>query len=392
MSFHAILSPSGASRWLACTPSARLETEFPNTSGTAASEGTLAHKLAEAILRHTHKMITTGVFHKTLKSIKEDELYTDAMYEYAQNYADYVMEKLAGAQVNTSDAMLFLETLFDLTAYVPDGFGTGDAVIIADHILEIIDLKYGKGVPVFADNNSQMMLYALGALLAFGLLYDVQIVRMTIYQPRIDNISTWEISVADLKQWAEEVLRPRAELAFKGEGEFNPGKHCRFCRAKAVCRANMDYNMEMAKYDFKDGVLLTESEIADILDKEDEFTKWISGIKKYALAEAVNNHRSFPGYKLVEGRSNRRYIDQEAVIAQLKTDGIPDDKIYEPKEIIGITKMEKMLGKAAFNVLIGPLTAKSPGAPTLVPVSDKRSEYSSAANAIKDFEDIDIED
>lgn len=392
MSDHALLSPSGASRWIACTPSAKLEQGFADSSGEAAREGTLAHKLGETILRIINKDITKGVYNKSIISIEKDPLYDRNMREHSENYAAYVIERLLNAQLITPDARLYLETKFDLTMYAPESFGTGDATIIADDVIEIIDLKYGKGVSVYAENNAQMMLYALGALEVFSLLYAPKRVRMTIYQPRLDNISTWEISVNDLWAWAEITLKPRAQLAFNGAGDYVPGKHCRFCRAKAVCRANADYNLQMAQYEFRDAEILSSEEISAILDREDEFTKWLSGVKAYALSEAVNNHKKFPGYKIVEGRSNRKFSSETAVVAKLLEAGMPVDKIYKPPVVIGVTEMEKMMGKGAFNAIIGPLITKAPGAPTLVPAADKRPEYSSAESAVKAFEDIEIED
>lgn len=391
MAEHAVLSPSSASRWLACTPSARLELTFPDNSGLAASEGTLAHSLGELLIRYKLKKIPKSVFTKKLKEIQTHKQYENAMYDYADDYAVFVLEQFAEAKTHTKDAVIYLEQKLNLTDFVPEGFGTGDAGIIADSWLTLIDLKYGKGVPVSAGKNKQMMLYALGALREYDYIYDISMVRLIIYQPRLDNITTYEISVEDLKAWAETELKPRAALAFKGEGDFQPGSHCLFCKAKAVCKANADYNLEIAKYEFQDAVLLKDADVADILDRADDFIKWISAVKEHALAEAVNNGKKWPDYKLVEGRSNRTYVDETKVADTLKKNGFPEDKIFT-KKLLGITAMEKTITKPVFSTLLNDLVIKPAGKPTLVHESDKRPEYNSMDKAILDFADVDIDE
>jgi Protein of unknown function (DUF2800). len=380
---HAILSPSGASRWLACTPSARLEAEFPDSTSDAAKEGTLAHAIGEFYLKSKNG-VDLDAFDAPFESLKANLFYSSELDVYAQDYANFVIEQFNAAKAHTPDAELRIEEQLDLTKYVPEGFGTGDAVIIADDVLHIIDLKYGKGVPVSCDNNKQMMLYALGALEAFGFLYGVSTVRMTIYQPRLDNISAFEMPVEELESWGKEELMPKAKLAFDGEGEFVAGDHCRFCRAKAQCRALAEKNLELAKYDFKQSPLLTDAEIADILTRSDQFTKWISAIQDYALTEAVENGKDWPGWKLVEGRSVRVYSDQDAIADTLREAGYEDAIIYE-KKLLGITAMEKAIGKKNLVALCDSLIVKPQGKPTLAPVADKRPEWNSAA---KDFEPI----
>lgn len=392
MAAHAILSPSSASRWLACTRSARLEQQFPDRSGAAASEGTLAHSLGELMISSKTKRILKATYTKGLKDIKSNSQFEDAMLDYMDDYATYVVEQFSKAQAHTKDAILFLEQKLNLTDYVPDGFGTGDVVIIADRVMDIIDLKYGKGVPVSAVNNKQMMLYSLGALREFDYMYDIQIVRMTIYQPRIDNISTFEMSVADLKEWAENELKPRAALAFAGEGEFAPGEACRFCKAAATCKANADYNLELAKYEFKSGDLLEDEEVSGILNRADMFTKWLNAVEDYALQEAVVNGKKWPGYKLVEGRSNRAYTDEAKVAEVLTSKGLSEDSIYSPRKLLGITAMEKALGKSDFSTYLSSLVVKPAGKPTLAPVSDKRPEYNSNDGAAMDFAEVINED
>lgn len=307
------------------------------------------------------------------------------MESLTDDYADYVIEQFNNAKAHTKDAVLLVESKLDLTEYVPEGFGTGDVIIIANSVLDFIDLKYGKGVPVSAVENKQMMLYALGALHAYGFMYDIHTVRMTIYQPRIDNISTYEMSVMDLYEWAEKELKPKAQLAFNGEGKFNPGNACRFCRAKAVCKANADYNLQLAKYDFMDPKLLSDEEIADVLTRSDNFTNWLKAVNDHALLEAANG-KKFPGYKLVEGRSNRMYTDADKIFTVLTTEAkIAADKITEPVKLLPITKLEKAIPKPLFAEYVTPYVVKPQGKPTLVPESDKRPELSSIDSAALDF-------
>ena len=381
---HAILSPSAASRWLACTPSARLEQQFPDSAGEAAKEGSLAHELGELLIRFHVKEIKKAVFNKSLKQIQDNPMYNADMQEHAENYAAFVIEHFEAAKKKTKDAVLLIESKLDLTEYVPEGYGTGDAVIIADGILDIIDLKYGKGVSVSCIDNKQMMLYALGALCENDYMYDIHTVRMTIFQPRLDNISSFEMSVADLQNWAASGLKPKAKLAFDGAGEFVPGEHCRFCRAKAQCKANVEKHLELAKHDFEDPALLTDGEIADILSKADSFTSWINSVEAFALKEAIDNGKNWAGFKLVEGRSNRIYSDQDVVAKKLIDNGYPESIIYS-KSLLGITAMEKAITKKEFETLLKDLVIKPQGKPTLVPDSDKRPAWNSTQSAQTDF-------
>lgn len=384
---HAILSPSGASRWLNCPPSARLEQTFPDSSGEAAKEGTLAHALGELRLMMNLHMIDSYGYEIVKKEIEASPYYNEDLNDHASNYADYVIEAFNAAKAITPDAVIQIEAKLNLTDYVPEGFGTGDAVIIADGTMDIIDLKYGKGVNVSCENNKQMMLYALGGLREFDYMYDIQNVRMTIYQPRMDNISTFEMSVKDLQEWAEMVLKPTAKLAFEGKGEFKVGDHCRFCRAKAVCKANANENLELAKYDFAESVLLTDSEVADILNRASAFKSWIASVEEMALTEAVEKGKNWPGYKLVEGRSNRVYSDEEKVANALIEKGFSEADIFT-KKILGITAMEKAITKKTFETVLGDLVIKPQGKPTLVPESDKRSAWNSAESAKIDFQTV----
>lgn len=371
MAEHALLSASSSHRWLCCTPSAVLEKNFENKSSVFAEEGTVAHDLAEYKLK---KYLKEKV--KKPKSDfdkKELEYYTDI-------YFDYACELISEAKGRSKDPIILVEQKLDFSNYVPEGFGTGDLVIVADGILDIMDLKYGKGVEVSAVNNPQMKLYAIGALNLFGSLYDIESVRMTICQPRLDNISTFEITVEDLIKWAEEVVKLKAELAIKGEGEFCAGEHCKFCRARFNCRARAEENMKMAQYDFKKGPFLTDDEITEILSSVDEFQKWAKDIQAYALDKAINENKKWDGFKLVEGRSSRKYSDEEAVSKTLIGAGFVEENIYS-KNLLGITAMEKAISKKKLKDLLKDLVYKPQGKLTLVVESDKRQEIKNTAEA-----------
>lgn len=383
---HAILSASASHRWLTCTPSAQLEQQFPDSKSEYAAEGTFAHALAELRLsRDVASTITPSIYKKKLNEMMKNPLYSASMAEYIEQYVTFVGEKYVEAKRKCPDTLILLEQKLDFSEWVPDGFGTGDVIIISDGVLEIIDLKYGQGVPVSATGNTQMRLYALGAINQFGLLYDFDCIRMTIFQPRLDNISSDDMSTAALLKWGEEVVKPAAAKAMAGEGEFVPGEHCQFCRAKAICRARAEANLEMAKYDFREPELLTVDEIADILFRAEELQKWAKDIQEYALDQAVNHGVKFPGWKLVEGRSNRKYVDENAVAERLIAQGYAEDVIYAPRQIWGISEMEKRIGKKQFAEYLKDLVIKPAGKPTLVPESDKRPEISSVASAIADF-------
>lgn len=373
---HAMLSASGASRWMACTPSARLEQNFENKTSQYAEEGTLAHELGELKLRKELEGLSTRSFNSKVKKIQEDKLYTADMPDYVDMYVETCLERVSEAKATTPDALFKIEQRLDFSEWVPEGFGTGDFVIIADGTMEVCDLKYGKGVPVSANNNKQMMLYALGAISEFSFLYDIEKVRMTIIQPRLDNISTFEVTVEDLLKWAEEYVKPKAELAIKGEGEFCAGDHCKFCRAKAVCRARAEKNLELAKYEFQKPNTLDNNDIAYILSKVDELVSWASDVKEYALEEALKGEE-FEGYKVVEGRSNRKWSSEDDVAKVLIGQGFLENIIYT-KKLTGITSMESAIGKKEVQRLLGDYIIKPVGKPTLVPVADKREPYNPA--------------
>lgn len=379
---HAVLSPSGAHRWLVCTPSARLEEQFPDSTSDAAAEGTLAHALCEAQLKYSTGLSNSIELKEEKNRIAENDFYCGEMQEHANEFETFVLEKYNAAG---KGAYIFLEKQLNLTEYVPEGFGTGDVIIIANGVLEIIDLKYGKGVPVSCENNKQMMLYAVGALTEFDYLYEIKDVRMTIYQPRIDNISTFTMPARELMAWAETELKTKAKEAFDGAGDFVPGDHCRFCRARATCRALAEHNMKVAEYEFKKPPLLDNSEVADLLSKAADVIKWLDDVSEYALDQAVNHDTHYPGFKVVEGRSNRKYNDEPAIVGALSEAGYEKDKLYKIPALIGITDMEKLIGKKTFAELLNPYVIKPQGKPALVPESDKRPAMDSSKAAIQDF-------
>lgn len=363
---HAILSASGAHRWLNCTPSARLELEFDETAGEAALEGTAAHELAEHKLRKALKM----------RSKKPTSSYdSDEMDLHTESYVEFILEQIEVAKASCADPLVLIEQRLDFSEFVPEGFGTGDCVIVADGTLHVIDFKYGLGVLVESKDNPQMMLYGLGALGLFDAIYDIETIAMTIYQPRRENISTHTMSKDALLSWAGDTLKPKADLAFAGEGLYVPGDWCRFCRAAVKCRARSEEKMKMARFDFKKPPLLSDEEIGEILLAIGDLTKWADSIMAYAQSIAINQGKEWPGFKLVEGRSNRKYTDEEAVAQAAKKAGYKD--IYQHK-LIPITEMEKLLGKEQFKTILGIYIIKPPGKFSLVPIEDKRNASNTA--------------
>ena len=306
------------------------------------------------------------------------------MDNYTDGYVEFVIEVIEQAIKVCSDPLILIEQRLDFSKYVPEGFGTGDCLIIADGTLHIIDFKYGQGVLVSAEDNPQMKLYALGALDLFDGIYDIEMVSMTIYQPRRENVSTSTVSKENLYQWAEEVLKPKAELAFNGDGNYCPGEWCQFCRAAVKCRARAEAKMKLSTFEFALPPLLSDEEIAGILSSIGDLTSWANEIIAYATDAAVNHGKKWPGFKVVEGRSNRKYKDEEAVAEAAKNAGYRD--IYK-QSLITITEMEKLMGKSKFNEILGELVMKPPGKPTLVPVSDKRPEMNTSSAKI-DFMEV----
>ena len=298
MSAHAVLSASGSHRWLTCTPSAQLETKFPDETSTYASEGSFAHKLAELKLEKYLGRISTRTYNKRLKELEGNEYHSAGLVDYVDSYISFAAERISEAQARSEDAVVMTEQKLDYGAWVPGGFGTGPCYC-SDGILDVVDLKYGKGVPVSAEGNSQMRLYGLGALSQFECLYDIKTVRMTICQPRLDSISSDEMTVEELLDWAESYLRPRAQMAMAGEGDFVPGEHCRFCRARFTCRARADANLELAKLDFQEPFLLSDEEIAKVLAKLQP--KCRAAMSEYALDQR-KSRQEMDRLEAVEGR------------------------------------------------------------------------------------------
>jgi len=320
---HALLSPSGSSRWMACPPSARLEATFEDPGSSYAAEGTLAHQLAEVLCRHMDGQISVQEMVDRVDELGKSQYFDADMWEHVTAYTGYVQEFLAEARATTPDAILDVESQLDLNEWIPDSFGTADAIIVSDGSLHVMDFKYGKGVAVQAENNKQVMIYGLGALEKYDFLFDLHTVRLTIYQPRLDIISTWELSVPDLRQWAETELKQKARLAYEGGGEFSAGDHCRFCRAKVSCRERAEENLRLARYDFQEGPLLTDAEIGDILQAAGNLKTWADDISAYALQRALSGVK-YNGWKVVEGRSNRIFTDESAAETVLES-------IYKPE-------------------------------------------------------------
>ena len=368
---HSVLGASAADRWMNCTPSAQLTAGMEDETTTFAAEGTAAHALCEWKVRKALKM--------RAGRRPTSDYWTDEMEEFTDDYRDFIMDLVGQAKQHCKDPVTLIEQHLDFSCYVPDGFGTGDFLLVADKELNVVDFKYGRGVAVYADHNPQMMLYALGALNLFDCLYDIEQVTMTIFQPRLSSISTWTISTEELYQWAEEVLRPKAELAAKGEGEFVSGSWCRFCKARNTCRARAESFLELARMEFQPPALLSDEEVAEVMEKADELSKWASDVMAYAQAEAIENGKHWNGYKLVEGRSVRKFSDEAKVEAAAKEAGYTD--IYN-KSLITLTAFEKLMGKETFAEILGQYVTKPAGKLTLVPVSDKRPEVS--VNTVND--------
>lgn len=377
---HSRYPASASHRWINCPGSIRLSDQVPQEgSSSYAEEGTLAHAIAEQKLRIA---IDKTVKASELKKLTKDPMYDGEMDEATTFYAGLVMEHYnAGGDY----AELMIEQRVDFSQWVPEGFGTSDAIIISDDTIEVIDLKYGKGVRVDAEGNSQMRLYALGAYALFSDLYDFDKVRMTIVQPRLDHVSTEEMTVQDLLEWAKVYVVPAAELAAKDDAPTSAGDWCRWCPARAICRTRAETNLELARYEFKRGDLLDPDEIAEILGKVDELTRWASDIQGYALQQAMDGTH-YDGWKVVEGRSNRKYKDELLVAEALHKEGYKDAVLYTRK-LLGITDMEKLVGKKKLAEICKDLIEKPAGKPTLVPESDKREPINSAAQAAADFSD-----
>ena len=368
MAKHAILSASSSERWLNCPPSARLCEAYEDKGSDYAAEGTDAHTLCEYRLKQA-----LGI--PAEDPIENLSWYNEEMEECAAGYAAYVVELLETAKLTCSDPVVMIEQRVDFSRWVQDGFGTADCILIADGVLNIVDYKHGKGVEVSAEGNTQLSLYSLGALEIFDGIYDIDRVCVHIFQPRKSNVVSSMMDKSDLYKWADTELTQKAQLAYEGQGDFSCGEWCRFCKAKAECRERAEANLALARYEFQSPALLDDEEIANILGKVDALTAWASDVKEYALQQAVSG-KEWTGWKLVEGRSNRKYTSEAAVAATVEGAGFDP---YERK-VLGVTAMQKLLGKTRFEELLAPYIEKPQGKPTLVPESDKRPAMNTAKN------------
>ncbi len=383
MAQHALLSPSAAHRWLHCTAAPRLEQGVPDKGSVYAAEGTLAHAYCAKKLKEFLALSCKGED----EEISElHDLHTGEMDEHTDTYKTIVLEKLNAAKARTRDAQLLVEVRLDFSKYVPEAFGTADAVIIADGCMEVIDFKYGKGVRVSATENPQMMIYALGAYEAFSFEYNITEVRMTIVQPRIDNLSEFSMTAPGLLAWAENELKPKAEEAYGGKGRQVPGEWCQFCKIKSRCR-ELAATCIKAMKDNPDPRLVSKEDMETmVLPIVGTMKTWLTGVEEYSLQQALEGV-SYKGFKVVEGRSNRRITDPQAVMRLFADNGFAEEAYLKPTELRSITDLERALGKKRFASLCADYVAKPQGKPTLVPDSDKRPPFNAAAS---DFNDINV--
>jgi len=379
---HALLSASASNRWLNCTPSVRLEEQFPDSTSEYAREGTLAHEIAELKLRKYYvEPMSQRTFNTRLNKLKKQELYQEEMLKHTDTYLEYLQGISIGLTVSPYVAV---EKRINYSAYAPDGFGTVDCLIIGGDTLYVTDFKYGKGVPVEAEDNSQMKLYALGAYLEYSFLYPIKQIHLAIIQPRLNSISEFTLSVDELLSWGNEI-KPIAEQAFKGEGEFVPGEHCKFCRAKAQCRARAEQYSLLADFVSLKPPLLTDEEVGQMLEKGLHVESWVSSLKEYALTECLKG-KEIPGWKAVEGRGSRTYVDLDKAFAHLKENGIDEALLFD-RVPLTVPKIEKVLKKKEFDSLLVEAghVVKSAGKPTLAPIDDKRKAVTLAPEASEDF-------
>jgi hypothetical protein len=380
---------------MTCTPSAQLEDGFPDEGSVFASEGTFAHSVFELELRMYLGKVDGKTYKAERAKLKTNTFFTQELQDYVYAAYSYAVGRIEDARARCKDPVILVEQRLDFSRWVPEGFGTGDLVIITDGIVEVLDLKYGKGIYVNAVDNSQMRLYGLGAYNELAHLYDLEIVSMTVLQPRLDNWSNETMTVQALLEWADAEVVPKAKLAWDGQGEFVAGDHCTscFCKARYTCPARAEQALEVAKFEFGTDyaaeaipapATLGMDRIAQLLPKADMVIDWFNDLKSYSLEQATKHNNVVPGFKLVEGRSNRKYSDQDAVAAKLRASGIPDEVMFE-RSLLGITAMEKAIGKKVFTEVLADLVVKPEGKPTLVPESDKRPALPSAASASEDF-------
>jgi len=381
---HALLGPSSASRWMACPPSVRLCEQFEDVESEYAKEGSLAHEIAELKVK---KLIDPGLtprkFTSAMKKLKDKELYQEEMQGYTDEYVEFIQEQMYSYETTPH---ISVEQKVDFSQYVPGGFGTADCILISNDTLHVIDFKYGKGVPVSVENNAQLLLYALGAYLAYEMIFPIEHIKMSIVQPRLTGIDTWECSLDYLLDFAKKA-QEKAVMALNSEGDFNCGEHCKFCKAKATCKARANANLELAKYEFKSVDLLTLEEIGEILQKAHDLDTWVKELEKYALAESLKGN-NVPGWKAVNGKGSRSFKNTDDAIKVLKENGIAEELLYERKYLT-LAQMEKVIGKKDFNNLVGDLIVMNAGKPTLVEVSDKREAITNRIKAEDEFSVVD---
>ena len=373
---HARLNASSSHRWMMCPPSVKLSEQFADKPSPYAEEGTFLHELCELKLHRYLGDMVPELIEEQYAEHRDNDFYSDEAESVTDEYVAFCIETIEAVRLSCPDPLIMVEHRLDYSEYVPDGFGTGDLVIVADGVIEVIDFKGGRGVRVDANRNSQLMLYGLGALLEFDPLYDIHTVRMTIVQPRLSNTSTYEITAQELILWAETEVRPKALLAYEGAGEFCAGEWCRFCKARYTCRKRSEYHMCLAQHDFRQPELLSDEEIADILPVADSLNSWVQDLLAYATQAAVNG-KSWPGYKLVAGRTVRKYTSEAEVIKAATEAGYTD--IYKTT-LLGVGDLEKRMGRKRFGEVLGKFIVKPAGAPTLVPETDARKPYSDAAS------------
>lgn len=381
---HALLGPSSAARWIACPPSVKLCEQFEDVESEYAKEGSLAHEIAELKVR---KLIDPGLtsrkFTSAMKKLKEKELYQEEMQGYTDEYVEFIQEQMYSYSTTPHVAV---EQKVDFSQYIPGGFGTADCILISNDTLHVIDFKYGKGVPVSVENNAQLLLYALGSYLAYEMIYPIEHIKMSIVQPRLNDIDTWECNLDYLLAFAK-IAQEKAVMALNGDGDFNNGEHCRFCKAKAICKARANANLELAKYEFKAADQLTLEEIGQILEKAKDLDKWVKEIEKYALSESLKGN-NIPGWKAVNGKGSRSFKNTDDAIKVLKENGIAEELLYERKYLT-LAQIEKVIGKKDFNNLVGDLIVMNAGKPTLVEASDKREAITNKIKAEDEFSAVD---
>lgn len=379
---HALLSASSAHRWLHCTGSPLLEKEFPDTTSVYAQEGTLAHELCELKLKKYTTVMPKGTYTRAHNKIMKSELWQNEMESTSETYLEYVKGIMLACKIAPA---VLIEKRVDFSRYVPEGFGTADCLILAGDTLHVIDYKHGKGVVVDAGHNPQMMLYALGAMSELSLLYRFKFVHMTIVQPRVNNTSEFTMTADELRDWGESVVKPKAEAAVSGKGEFEAGDWCRFCRAKQQCKTRYEANDSLYPElsERHDPRLITLEELGEYLKRGRDMAAWLEDMKEYALSESLAG-ADVPGWKAVEGRGSRAFTDTDEAVETLVKNGIDESVLYE-RRVLTLAQMEKAVGKKAFGELVGDLVVKNPGKPTLVEESDKRPKITNQPTAADVF-------